>query len=104
MILVLALAAWIGLGTMYGCVRSGIGVAMFFAIVWVGMRKMRRVTSAPPDPEVADVSDYGLAYVCSVCGLRLKVEVAAHDRPPTHCMEPMVLEGAPGRPPLRPLD
>jgi hypothetical protein len=49
------------------------------------------MVSIPPEPELADVSDYGLRYVCTMCGLELKVEKAAHDKPPSHCMEPMTL-------------
>ena len=40
---------------------------------------------------MADVAKYELRYVCTMCGLELKVEKAARDKAPTHCMEPMVL-------------
>ncbi len=91
------------LGELYGYLRAVIGLAMFFAIVAVGIRWMHTAVSTQPDPELADVSDYGLKYVCSMCGLELKVEIAAKDKPPTHCMEPMTLVQAGGRPPLRPV-
>jgi hypothetical protein len=35
-----------------------------------------------------------------MCGLELKVEIAAKDRAPSHCMEPMVLVRTGGKPPL----
>lgn len=88
----------------FGLLRSAIAVAMFGAIFWVGARFLGSIVHAPPaEPEVADISDYGLKYVCTMCGLELKIEKAARDRPPTHCMEPMALVREGGRPPLRPL-
>jgi hypothetical protein len=93
----------IALGEVYGYVRAVIGVAMFFAIVVAGIRWIHSAVTTPPEPEVADVSEYGLKYVCSMCGLELKVEVAARDKAPTHCMEPMTLVRSGGRPPLRPV-
>ena len=100
----LALAAVVALGPTFGFVRAAIGVAMFFAIATFGSRQVRSMMKSPPEPELADVSEYGLKYVCTMCGLELKIEVAAKDRAPTHCMEPMVLERTGGRPPLRPVE
>lgn len=90
--------AVVGLGTMFGFVRAAIAVAMFAVLTTFGFRQARSMMQAPPEPELADVSDYGLRYVCSMCGLELKVEVAAKDRAPTHCMEPMVLVRSGGGP------
>ncbi len=101
----LALVATVALGTWFGdFIRAALAVAMFFAIATFGSRQVRSMIAAPPDPEVADVSDYGLRYVCSMCGLELKLEVAARDKAPTHCMEPMELVRTGGKPVLRPLD
>jgi hypothetical protein len=100
----IALVGVVALGPTYGFVRAAIGVAMFFAIATFGTRQVRSMMKAPPEPEVVDVSDYGLKYVCTMCGLELKLEVAAKDRAPSHCMEPMVLERTGGRPPLKPVD
>jgi hypothetical protein len=91
------------LGELYGYLRAVIGLAMFLGIVVVGIRWIHSAVTSPPEPELADVSDYGLKYVCSMCGLELKVEIAAKDKPPTHCMEPMTLVRSGGRPPLRPI-
>ena len=102
--LALALLAFVALGPLFGWVRSGIAVAMFFGILIFGARQVRSMVKAPPEPEVADVSEYGLRYECTMCGLELKVEVAARDRAPTHCMEPMELVRTGGKPPLRPVD
>lgn len=80
-----------GLGTAFGYVRAGIGILMFAVIAYIGVRWIASAVESPPEPELADVGDYGLKYVCTMCGLELKVEVAAKDKAPTHCMEPMVL-------------
>jgi uncharacterized membrane protein YhiD involved in acid resistance len=101
--LLAAAGAVIALGIPFGFARAAVAVAMFVAILVVGVRYMRTIVNAPPDPEIADVSDYGLKYVCTMCGLELKVERAAADRAPRHCMEPMVLTREGGRPPLRPV-
>lgn len=79
------------LGQAYGYLRAVIGAVMFFAIASFGIKWVRSAVTSQPEPEIADVSEYGLRYVCTMCGLELKVEVAAKDRAPTHCMEPMVL-------------
>ena len=95
---VIALIA--ALGPIFGFVRSGLAVVMFFALFIFGSKQVKSMFRAPPEPELADVSEYGLKYVCTMCGLELKVEIAAKDRPPSHCMEPMVLVRTGGRPPL----
>ena len=87
----------------YGPLRAVIGAAMFVAIAIFGWQYWRNIGLAPPEPDVADVSDFGLKYVCTMCGLELKVEVAARDKPPRHCMEEMVLVRTGGKPPLRPI-
>ncbi len=90
-------------GELYGYLRAVVAIAMFVAILWVGIRSLRSIANAPPEPEVTEVGGYGLKYVCSGCGLELRLEVAAHDKAPRHCMEPMVLVKEGGRPPLRPV-
>jgi hypothetical protein len=87
----------------FGVIRTLIALVMGAAILVFGVRYMHSVVSAPPEPELADVSEYGLKYVCTMCGLELKVEVAAKDKAPSHCMEPMVLVRSGGKPPLRPV-
>jgi hypothetical protein len=87
----------------FGVVRTLIALAMGLAILVVGVRYVHSAISSPPEPELADVSDYGLKYVCTMCGLELKVEIAAKDKAPSHCMEPMVLVRTGGKPPLRPV-
>lgn len=101
MIVIGAIIALIAaLGPIFGFVRTGVAVLMFFAIFLFGTRQVRSMFRAPPEPELADVSEYGLKYVCTMCGLELKVEIAAKDKPPSHCMEPMELVRTGGKPPL----
>jgi hypothetical protein len=91
------------LGHFYGYARAAVGVVMFLAIAYVGIRWVYSAVSSQPEPEPTDVSGYGLKYVCRMCGLELKVEVAAKDSAPRHCMEPMELVRTGGKPPLRPV-
>jgi hypothetical protein len=88
---VLALIVLVGIGELFGYWRAAVAMVMFVVLFSFGLRQLRGIANSPPDPEVTDVSDYGLKYVCSMCGLELRVEVAARDRAPTHCMEPMKL-------------
>jgi hypothetical protein len=97
------LALFLVAGHFYGYVRALIALVMFGLILAWGGRKLIKISNSPPEPELSDVKDYGLRYVCSVCGLELKVEVAARDKAPTHCGEAMVLTRDDGRPPLRPV-
>ena len=99
-----ALIAIVALGVPFGFLRATIAVLIFLAIAVFGARQMKSMVSIPPEPDVTDVSDYGLKYVCEMCGLELKIEVAAKDRAPSHCMEPMKLVRTGGKPPLRPVD
>ena len=96
----LALVALGVLGHFFGYLRAGIAIAMFLVLFSFALRQLHGIANSPPDPELADVSDYGLKYVCSMCGLELRVEVAARDRAPSHCMEPMKLVRTGGKPPL----
>lgn len=91
------------LGEPFGYVRAAVALAMAGAILYVGLSYFGSAGEVPPDPEVEDVSDGSLRYVCTMCGLELKVEVAASDRAPSHCREKMVLVHGGGRPPLKPV-
>ena len=102
-VVVLALVAMVVLWQIFGYYRSITGVLMFVGILIFGIRYVQTMGDIPPEPEITDVSEYGLKYVCVNCGLELKVEKAAKDKPPTHCMEPMNLIREGGKPPLRPV-
>ena len=91
------------LGPEFGYLRTAAALAMAGAILYVGLSYFRSAGEVPPDPEVEDVSEGGLRYVCTMCGLELKIEVAASDRAPSHCREKMVLVDGRGRPPLKPV-
>jgi hypothetical protein len=95
-----ALAALILFGTLYGYWRAAVGIVLFVAIVYWGLRASYSAVSYEPEPEATDVSEFGLKYVCTMCGLELKVEVAAQDKAPKHCGEPMQLVRSGGKPPL----
>jgi hypothetical protein len=96
-------AVFVLLGRSYGYVRAAVGIAMFVGLTYAGIRWIHSAVSSQPDAEPTDVSGYGLKYVCRMCGLELKVEVAAKEAPPRHCMEPMELVRTGGKPPLRPV-
>jgi len=102
-LLALAAVAIVVLGETFGYFRSVTGVAMFAGILMLGVRYVQTMGDIPPEPEITDVSEYGLKYVCGNCGLELKVEKAAKDKAPNHCGEPMTLVREGGKPPLRPV-
>lgn len=55
--------------------------------VWRALRTMADPPPAPPqaiDAKPADVS-----YECTICGTRVRLEVAATGKPPKHCGEEM---------------
>jgi hypothetical protein len=89
-------------GYYFGYWRALAALAMSSAILWLGFSYFRSAGESPPDAEPEDVTTSDLAYVCSVCGLELKVEVATTDRAPTHCREKMDLIDR-AAPPLRPV-
>ena len=99
-ILLVLVVVLVGLGEAFGYLRAALAIGAFLLLFSLGLRQIRSLANAPPEPDVADVSDYGLKYVCTMCGLELKVEVAARDKAPSHCMEPMKLVRVGGKPPL----
>ncbi len=91
------------LGPFFGYWRAAVAVGMFVAILWLGLSYFHAVRPVDPD-QVEDVRTRELKYVCTMCGLELKVEWDAVDKPPPrHCREPMQLFGDEGGPPLRPV-
>ena len=96
-------AALIVLGQSFGYVRAGIAIVVFTGVFVFGFRYWRDVGRFPPEAEPTDVSDQGLKYVCRMCGLELRVEIAARDRAPTHCGESMQLVKDGEQVPLRPV-
>lgn len=93
----IGLGAVILLGARFGYLRAALAVGMFGAlVVFMGRYIVNMAQPPPPEQQPVDASAYDLRYVCSNCGLELKVEMAAREKPPTHCMEPMVLVRASG--------
>ena len=88
------------LGIAFGYLRALVALAFAAGVLWLGTSYFKAAGEVPPEPEAEDVSGSELKYVCPVCGLELRVEVATTDRAPRHCREAMILVGAP---PLRPL-
>lgn len=91
------------LGGSFGYVRTSIAAVIFIGLMTFAYKYWRDVGLIPPETETRDVSEQDLRYVCSMCGLELRVEVAARDKAPTHCAEPMQLVGGTQRAPLRPV-
>jgi hypothetical protein len=73
--------------------RILIAAGMALAIAWLGIGYFRQLTNPPPpDPQPVEVDPrLRLAYVCEMCGLELAVVMAAKDKAPKHCGEPMIL-------------
>ncbi len=92
-----------GVGPFFGFWRATIAFVVAAPILAVGIGYFRSAGQSAPDvePEVVEESDQ--RYVCSVCGLELKVMVATNDRAPTHCREQMELVTVSGPPPLKPV-
>jgi hypothetical protein len=89
------LAVTATLSYFYGPVKAIVGVVVFLLLVAFGVRYLKSLATPPPADDPEDVSDYDLRYVCQMCGLELKVEMASSEKAPRHCMEPMVLVNRP---------
>jgi len=91
-------------GPFFGFWRAAIAFAVAAPVLAVGIGYFRSAGNSPPEAEAEEVGDSDLRYVCSVCGLELKVIVATNDRAPTHCREKMDLVTVRGnKPPPKPV-
>lgn len=78
-----------------GSVIWFLGAVVLFFFLWrVGVGLLRSMTEplpAPPPP--GEMRRVNVRYRCSVCGLELKMTLAAEEDPPPprHCMEDMDL-------------
>ncbi len=71
--------------------RAAVALVMAYAVLWLGFSYFRAAGEVPAEADLEDVTTSDLRYVCTVCGLELKVEIATTDRAPTHCRESMKL-------------
>ena len=92
-----------GVGPFFGFWRAAIAFAVAAPVLAIGIGYFRSAGQSTPDAEPEPVADSDLRYVCSVCGLELRIIVATNDRPPTHCREYMELVTVSGKPPLKPV-
>lgn len=90
-----------GVGPFFGFWRAAIAFVVAAPILAVGIGYFRSAGQSAPDIEPEAVEETDQRYVCSVCGLELKVIVATNDRAPTHCREKMDLVARPA--PLKPV-
>ena len=90
-----------GVGPFFGFGRATIAYLVAAPILAVGIGYFRSAGNSAPEPEAEEVSAEDLRYLCSVCGLELKILVATNDRAPSHCREYMELVTAAGKPPLK---
>ena len=81
----------VGAGYFFEYWRAAVALAMAYFILWLGFSYFRAAGEVFAEAERENVGASDLRYVCSVCGLELKVEVATTDRAPTHCRESMKL-------------
>ena len=92
-----------GLGPSFGYWRALVGYLIAATILSLGIGYFRSAGQSAPETTAEEVGTSDLRYVCSVCGLELKVIVATNDKPPSHCREKMDLVTVSGSPPLRPV-
>lgn len=92
-----------GVGPFFGFWRAAIAFAVAAPVLAVGIGYFRSAGQSLPEVEAEEVGGADLRYVCSVCGLELKVIVATNDKAPSHCREKMDLVTVGGKPPLKPV-
>ncbi|MFZ1491547.1 MAG: hypothetical protein WAS51_16540 [Ilumatobacteraceae bacterium] len=72
-----------------------LGAVVLFFVLWrVGVGLLRSMTQPLPQPPPAgEMRKVDVRYRCSVCGLELKMTLAAEEdpEPPRHCQEDMDL-------------
>ncbi len=70
-------------------IAAVIGIGIVTATVW----SIRLIASGPPaEPDVEDIREVDVPYVCSVCGMSLTISQAQDGEivAPRHCREDMV--------------
>jgi hypothetical protein len=70
--------------------RAAIALAIGGLLIFFVRRMLRALTEPPPPaPDTVDATSADVVYVCSVCGTRVRLEVAATGKAPKHCGEEM---------------
>ncbi|HET7481493.1 MAG TPA: hypothetical protein VFK89_01400 [Actinomycetota bacterium] len=90
-----------GTGPAFGWWRATVAFLVAALVIWLGVSYFRSAGQSAPEPPIEEVADDDLRYVCSMCGLELKILVATNDRAPTHCREKMKLVDRSGKPVLK---
>ncbi|MEX0874899.1 MAG: hypothetical protein WD646_14510 [Actinomycetota bacterium] len=71
-------------------IRASVGLAIGLVLTFFVRRMLRALTEPPPPaPPTVQASSADIVYECSVCGTRLRLEVAATGKAPRHCGEEM---------------
>ena len=102
-ILLLGVVFVAGVGPFFGYGRAVVGYLIAALILSLGIGYFRSAGQSTPEPSTEEVTGSDIRYVCTVCGLELKIIVATNDKAPTHCREKMELVTVAGSPPLRPV-
>lgn len=94
-----------GVGPFFGFWRATIAFLVAAPILAVGIGYFRSAGASTGgwEDEPNEQHDTDERYVCTVCGLELKVVVATNDKAPTHCREKMELVTVGGKAPLKPI-
>ncbi len=79
----------------FSTVMWWLGAAIMFLFLWfVGTGMLRSMTTPlPAPPPEGELRKLNVKYRCSICGVEVKMTLAAEEDPPPprHCMEDMDL-------------
>jgi hypothetical protein len=71
-------------------VRALVALLIGVVLIVIVRRSLAALVAAPPAPPVkVDARSSEVVYVCTLCGTRVRLEVAATGKAPKHCGEEM---------------
>jgi len=74
-------------------VRAAVALLIGGALIVMVRRSLAAFGAAPPaPPKQVDARPADIVYVCTLCGTRLRLEVASTGKAPKHCGEEMQAE------------